>query len=788
MTCLRILLLLASAAFSACWTHGGSPPLNATIPVTSLSTGNFPANNWAGITSPSTTVFTAGDGRKYIKGNPDVGGIIATGQNWRDQEVTTYISAGTIQLRSVSGGGLFFSTGVAAPNAVRIGILSSSTQFNTYVQDNASGCITNWPADGSHTFTFGVRGFDVYLKIDGVQAIDTCQTTAINPTGAITYKEYRPSAMGGGAPTVQPSSGVGARDIVFNYFQLTPLYSLYSSNTFDPRDFGMRSVGAVTGSMSTSSSTLNLSASADFRVGDTVIVEVGGESPAGYNTIGVGGVSPVLHYANSTARDADHSQANGTYAYLDTDGSVYSYSTGSSTWSAVNLGGTYYIGKKTALSLVARVTAVNASPATQLTLATSSAVAATNANVYLDSLPSFYPFTTSPEFNFANRTDGLSSYSSLSLSIPAGTWYFSNFAVASNAGGSGNERTGFTLFGQGVGSTTVQNPKGVPSQFLDTRINSSVTVRDFAYVGNMGDVGYGFATTGTNKQILDDYPVAMQGGTSSSNLLFKNLSCLNDMRGCVSIGGTNPQIQNSTATVTVGQRAYMQWQFQLVDCTGGAIDSVTTSGAFLLKSFEIFACNGATISNTTGTNALYAVNSATSSTISNPTTTIQANSFFDANSGAIDEPIFNINVNAFGSGNTGTLSNARAIQSGYIDGSNNSLKFIQIASVQTDWTISGQFPGGGGCSTTLGGFFQAPNYDAGSAEYGAMLVYSDAARTIVSGTRIKGAAIGTPGHSSHFGNISITGSSSQANNNVADVIQTGPSLSGNQTNAAYGGC
>lgn len=69
-----------------------------------------------------------------------------------------------------------------------------------------------------------------------------------------------------------------------------------------------------------------------------------------------------------------------------------------------------------------------------------------------------------------------------------------------------------------------------------------------------------------------------------------------------------------------------------------------------------------------------------------------------------------------------------------------------------------------------------------------MAVYSDAPRTIVSGIRVKGAAIGKPGHSGHFGNVSVLGASSQVNNCVADVIQPGPSKSGNQTNTAYSRC
>lgn len=83
---------------------------------------------------------------------------------------------------------------------------------------------------------------------------------------------------------------------------------------------------------------------------------------------------------------------------------------------------------------------------------------------------------------------------------------------------------------------------------------------------------------------------------------------------------------------------------------------------------------------------------------------------------------------------------------------------------------------------------QAPDYNRGSAEYGAMAVYSDAPNTTISRIRIKGAAIGSPGHSGHWGNISLAGSGSAATSNVADVIQPGPTTSGNETNVAYGGC
>jgi hypothetical protein len=165
----------------------------------------------------------------------------------------------------------------------------------------------------------------------------------------------------------------------------------------------------------------------------------------------------------------------------------------------------------------------------------------------------------------------------------------------------------------------------------------------------------------------------------------------------------------------------------------------------------------------------------------------------NSSSGALTEAIINVNDNAFGTGNTGnitfTAANTGITQSGYVDtATSTSLVAIQIASAQTGVTITGQYPGGGGCSTALGGLFVAPNYNASTAEYGSMSVLSDAASTVVTGIRNKGTAIGTPGHSGHFGNISLGGATSSATNNVADVIQTGPTQSGNQTNAAYGGC
>jgi hypothetical protein len=239
---------------------------------------------------------------------------------------------------------------------------------------------------------------------------------------------------------------------------------------------------------------------------------------------------------------------------------------------------------------------------------------------------------------------------------------------------------------------------------------------------------------------------------------------------------------------------YMGWLFQINNSSGGAISDCTSTGPYLIDAFEVFACNGAKILRCGGQNCLYSNNSSTSWTIdfgSAQTTTcvITSGACLVGNAAnLLDQAVINVNVNAFGTGNTGLINNPNINQQGYVDASNNSLKFIQVASVQSNVTIQGEYPGGAGCSTALGGLMQAPNYNGGSTEYGAMAVYSDAANTTINGIRIKGSAIGTPGHSGHFGNISALGASSLVENCVADVIQSGPTLSGNQTNAAYGGC
>jgi hypothetical protein len=393
--------------------------------------------------------------------------------------------------------------------------------------------------------------------------------------------------------------------------------------------------------------------------------------------------------------------------------------------------------------------------------------------------------TTLPSAFFQDgRSDGLEAYQGMTVSIPAGTWYVSGkVSIYSNSAGA---RNGLTAYGQGQESTILQSPKGTPSELFETGgVNSNVTLRDFRYIGNHADDGYMFAVSGVNRN-FKGYPGAITGGEHASGLVARNISCVNNWSGCPSFNGAHNEISNVTVNMKSGQHAYLGWQVQLAACTGGSISDSTVNGVNLIKAFELFACNGASIVNTTGTNALYAINSSTNWTIESFKDTILAGSYLNQASGAIDEAIINVNNNAFGTGSTGVIKgNWSIVQQGYVDARTNTLKFIQIAPQQTHVTIQGQFPGNSGCTKSLGGYMSAPNYNPRSAEYGAMAIHSDAANTVVSGVRVEGTAIRPPGHSRHWGNISLVGANSEVKDSIADVIQPGPAASGNQTNSAF---
>lgn len=825
----------AFAIFQTTSTPVAATPATANIPVASLTSGSYPANNWSGFTTNITTVST-NTGRQYIQTTtaPTTNTTAIGTGNWRDGELTFYISRGTVILRGNSGGDGIYLRFAIGSSGIRAGLMSNinynlpegGTVNATYIQDNPASCITNWPTTSDHTFTFGARGFDIYLLIDGVQAYDTCQTTAMNPTGEIRWKDYRTQATNPGQMSIWAhggslGGGVG-NQITATYYPLTELYSNIATSTFDPRDFGMRDVPVGSGSMTAGSCTLTLSSPRDIRVNDKIIVEIGGESGAGgYNTVGVGGTSPELNYPNAATRSADLTQPNMTYAYDADTGAVAQMKSG--TWQTtfggpapnITAAAIYYAEYKAPVSLRAGVIAVDASPATTLTLATFGSdsypgttcarVNTTNANVYLDSRYSFYPMSTNPaEMFFDGRSDGINSYSGMTINIPAGTWYMGGIATAYrvNAG----DRANLTIKGQGklgaASVTTLKSPKGVPSLIFSgsSGMNNTV-IQDLHYIGNRADNGYMWEWSTTfvdgagkiNKNFPEDNPIAMVIGGQANNALIQRISCHNTFRGCAVVQSNNgAQIANSDVVNTERQRNYLQWEFMLVNSTGGSnkLENLTATSPYLYKAFNCYATNPCLMNNLTGTNVLLAVNGSSSTTVTGFQSTIEEDSFADIGSGWLDEGVVQISNNNSAGGSGGTISGFRIIHNGYTQvSSQRSLKSIDItATQQVNWNITGSYSGVGTCSSLLGGYIEyinAPFSSLSGSSYGAMGVVSAANTTVVTGIRVVGSAITSPGLSGHYGNISVSNTGNSASGNVADQIQATTLGAGNRTNATF---
>jgi hypothetical protein len=784
------------ASFAA-WPRSGHspPPGDNIIPVSTEATGNYSTNAFPGFTTPATRIFASG-GQNYISPNPDNGLILATAQTpWRDMEITSWTGRGAFYLRMANGRALvFYSVPSANSGAglVQIGIVEnfvpesgSGGDFGGtgnfywyYINENPAGTLAGYSGTYSsgNTLTFGCSGFNVYLKING--------------TLVYSYTEWRLCQPGVAALWTHQS--YGATDIHVHYLSLQYLYSRPNSQIYDPRDFGMRALAPVTGSMSASSNQLVLASEVGFAVGDQVIVEIGGESGGGLRgSIGVGGNWPILKYASLATMNADTSQPDHTSAYLP---NMLVYTSKSKVWTPGYGTITYYPGKVVPLSLVAKVTAITSDGKT-LTLNKNAAVATNGANVWLDCLPSFLVVNQpqAPAIVGGSGTGSLApNPSNMLVSIPAGSWRLSNFVTNPLA----NLTTGLHIYGQGRTQTTLNSPKGVTCaafQLTEIAVNN-IRITDMAYVGNFGDNGFGFEIT-ANGNGFGGFPSAFSLGSPgavSTGLVLQNIDGTNTFGRCCGISGNAPMVNKCTVRLTSGQLDYVGWQMQCFDSANPVIQNCTGTAPYTMKCFEVFACNGGKIINCGGQNTIFSTNSSTNTTIDlTQNVTFTAGCWINVNATGIDEPIFNINDNAFGNGSGGVMicrPGFQCIQQGYIDGNHNTLKFVQIQAAQTGWTIQGGFPGSARCSETLGGFFQTPDYNAASDEYGAMLIYSDAADTVVTGLRIKGAAIGPPGHSGHFGNISLLGASSSVSNCIADTIQRGPTRSRNQTNAAYRGC
>lgn len=185
----------------------------------------FSANNW---TTPTTTLsyLTQTNGMNFA-----VRSIFCS----RDQEVTTFTENGTVYLRLTNdGNAIYFNhNGATSSGTMTIGIVKGVTDtaagasFQLYNNANLIGTWAGYSktAINTMTMTYGVSGFEIYIKING--------------TRVVSFQDYRHVEAGAIAvKPVGPSYGLTAP--IATHLPTKHLYSDVLKGVLDARDFGVR--------------------------------------------------------------------------------------------------------------------------------------------------------------------------------------------------------------------------------------------------------------------------------------------------------------------------------------------------------------------------------------------------------------------------------------------------------------------------------------------------------------------------------------------------------------------
>jgi hypothetical protein len=671
----------------------------------------------------------------------------------RDMEVDTWVRNGLVFLRKTDDGKAiyFYHNGEVSPAGyIEIGIVTNLTEgvgFR-YTGGNFytiySGNLQKVPGyDRSNTqdahFTFGIQGFDIYAKLNGVEFAR--------------FKDYR--HMASGRVALQANNGYGFRDITVRNFASQSLYSNYVQNVLDLRDFDVRDV-QTTGSILKDAKVLTVKKSLNFKVGDYVIVET--DSVPG--TKGVGGTWPVKSYATVATMNADRLQTDTLYAWVEENGNVYRWTNGM--WQQQT---NYYLAKAIPLALQARITAISGN---SLVLDKPAAVTIHNVNVYLDNSYVFNKLARDPRYdgesNFPDVKDGGYDFSAIipaniTLHFPAGNFAVGRLLLLSN-------HNGWIVEGADKASTRIFSPKGTPSSMILVDSSASTKIRNLHLQGNARDSGYGLQWSPNFLRVTQTE--VEQGWGFPSGILFKvshgsqadDLNVTDVFQKAVGTAFSDGVWANRINNVmTDGLRTYVQWQFQWTDSSGGGCVDCSVTSPYLIAGFEAFKSRDVQFIRPVGTNATMAMNAAGNFSIQDARLIVKSMSQHPDRTFSEYNPLININSNinqkhpylALG----GTINNATMIQEGYINANNDILRGIVVNVHNPLIRING-------------GFYQAPNYRSPSKLNGPSGVGSTGADTIVDGIKVV-ATVNTTLYP--IGNIHVD--SGIVRNCIADVIAIG---------------
>lgn len=394
---------------------------------------------------------------------------------------------------------------------------------------------------------------------------------------------------------------------------------------------------ATTGSITSGSNQLVVADVMNLRVGNSIIVEIGGETGTGARgTIGVGGAWPALSYANTTAMNADTSQALNKMCWVVATGDTYYWD--GAAW--VQPASTdYYIRKAVPKALWAEITAISGNT---LTLSKTASATATNANVYFDNWGVFQALVATQQ----------------TVSIPAGTFYFSDFIFA-------YQRDGITIQGAGQTATRIKTPRGCSHGGISVYYSDNATVRDLEVDAAFKNTGFGLRWANGRSAPFDYVadpatefyrPTGYKWGGgvvfySSVNGVARNVTSRNVSQHAVACQfSENIWAYNCKAIIEDPLRSYIQWLFQWADITsenaGGCVECEIDS-EWYIAGFEAFKSRGVSYIRCTGRNAVVASNSSDGLLFEDLTLTLEDERQYD-DTFSINTPIININQNVGG--------------------------------------------------------------------------------------------------------------------------------------------
>jgi hypothetical protein len=377
---------------------------------------------------------------------------------------------------------------------------------------------------------------------------------------------------------------------------------------------------------------LLLTAASTFKVGDQVIVEVGGEDGKGrFGTVGVGGV---LAAATDGWRDF------------------------------------YYRSKDLPLALVAKVVAVTDGGRT-LTLDKAAATGATNANVHFDNHP------------LLNKVLAQEQPAGWTITLPPGDFAISDRVEHSSYGG-------WIIKGAGKGVTILRSPRGVPCGGLHCFKTNNTEICDLTIIGNAGQNGFGIKEDGYGR-IKSGVGILL---TRCSDCVIHSVSVVDVLSKAVWGEYTDGlQVYDCTLTINDPIRTYFEWWFGVSDSSNSTFNRCKINSAWLIGGFETFRSNGVEFVECGGTNATFSSNSSGNFVLDAFVVTVTAGAQFDEKSFSHFNPVVNINSNIQPPDKSmeagGIIRNAKITLEGPIDARGNLLHGIVINSNNPNVTVNG---------------------------------------------------------------------------------------------------